>query len=355
MTRIITCASFAGSGSSAITDLISEYSNVFSLGRDTDCEFTFLHDPDGISDLEYNLVENKNRFNSGFALKRYKRLVEFYAGSKLTKKWSPYFYGKWKQISYEYIDDLIDFQHDGYSVFDLLMNGIPYYYIKTIEKKVLKKILLSKNVKRNPILRKEKRLYAFPNKEKFIKCTRDYIEKLIETANKEKKHFVMIDQFFPVSNVKRYMEYVEDVKVVIIDRDPRDLYILSKYYWSDGTSIIPCECVSDFCKWYKMTREISDRKLNHKDVILLYFEDLIYKYDETIARLENFIGLQEKDHIYKFKKLDPLISVHNTRLFDKNDFGEEINYIENELYEYLYDYKNVDLTQIKKNDDFKVF
>lgn len=104
-----------------------------------------------------------------------------------------------------------------------------------------------------------------------------------------------------------------------------------------------------------MTREISDRKLNHKDVILLYFEDLIYKYDETIARLENFIGLQEKDHIYKFKKLDPLISVHNTRLFDKNDFEEEINYIENELYEYLHDYKNVDLTQIKKNDDFKVF
>lgn len=73
MTKFISCASFAGSGSSAITDLMSEYSTVFSLGMDTDCEFTFSHNPDGISDLEHNLAENQNRFNSGFALKRYKR------------------------------------------------------------------------------------------------------------------------------------------------------------------------------------------------------------------------------------------------------------------------------------------
>ena len=70
--RIISCASYYGSGSSAITDLISEYDNVFSF---TDEEFRFTHDPDGISDLEYNLVQNFNRHNSGRALKRYSSIL----------------------------------------------------------------------------------------------------------------------------------------------------------------------------------------------------------------------------------------------------------------------------------------
>ena len=42
----------------------------------TNYEFRFVQDPDGISDLEYNLVENHNRHNSGHALKRFKKLVD---------------------------------------------------------------------------------------------------------------------------------------------------------------------------------------------------------------------------------------------------------------------------------------
>ena len=45
--KVITCASYYGCGSSAVTDLISEFSGVESLG---DYEFRFLHDIDGISD-----------------------------------------------------------------------------------------------------------------------------------------------------------------------------------------------------------------------------------------------------------------------------------------------------------------
>ena len=46
--KFISCASYYGTGSSAITDLISEYGSVFSF---TDEEIRFLHDPDGVDDL----------------------------------------------------------------------------------------------------------------------------------------------------------------------------------------------------------------------------------------------------------------------------------------------------------------
>ena len=41
--RFITCASYYGSGSSVITDFVSEFSEVYSYG---DFEFRFIQDPD---------------------------------------------------------------------------------------------------------------------------------------------------------------------------------------------------------------------------------------------------------------------------------------------------------------------
>ena len=71
--RIITCASYYGSGSSAVTDLISESSEVFSLGE---YEYRFLQDPNGISDLEYNIIDNNHRHNTSNSIKEYIKYVK---------------------------------------------------------------------------------------------------------------------------------------------------------------------------------------------------------------------------------------------------------------------------------------
>ena len=44
---------------------IAVYDNVCCKN---DNEIRFLHDPDGISDLEYNLIENPNRHNSSHSM-----------------------------------------------------------------------------------------------------------------------------------------------------------------------------------------------------------------------------------------------------------------------------------------------
>ena len=96
--RVISCASYYGTGSSAITDYVSEFDGVFSM---TNEEFRFIQDPDGIDDLEFHLVENHNRHNAGHALKRYMRLVDFYNGNVFGRKYAPFFHGRWKDLSYE--------------------------------------------------------------------------------------------------------------------------------------------------------------------------------------------------------------------------------------------------------------
>ena len=86
--KVITCASYYGCGSSAVTDLISEYEDVKAL---TNYEFRFIHDIDGISDLEHHLIDNPNRHNSGHALKRFKKLMKFNAGRSFCQRYEPFF------------------------------------------------------------------------------------------------------------------------------------------------------------------------------------------------------------------------------------------------------------------------
>lgn len=331
--RIISCASYYGSGSSAITDLISEYEDVFSL---TNEEFRFVQDPNGISDLEYNLVENFNRHNSGWALKQYKKKVDFYSGNFLTHRYEKYFKGNWKKISYNYINELTDFSYKGSWVYDILAKGTIYFYFTLILNKLLKETIWRKQPERSLNLLKNEITYcSHPSEEKFLKLTRNYIFELFNSISGNSSN-IMVDQIVPSTNLKRYIRYFDDIKVIIVDRDPRDIYCLEKNIWKDG--LVP-NSPKIFCKWYKYTRYGRNKELreNKTNVKFIQFEDLIYNYDATVKEIENWLGL--KHHIYPKKFLNPNKSIKNTRTWGKYPYlKKDIKFIEEKLSDYLYEY-----------------
>ncbi len=336
--RFISCASYYGSGSSAITDLVSEFEDVYSF---TDEEFRFVQDPDGISDLEYNLVENFNRHNSGHAIKRYKRLVDFYCGNVLGKKYEGFFHGNWKKYSYEYIDALTDFKYHGWWQYDLLDKGKFFYFRKRIINKLLRLTIWKKQPERTMNTMKNEITYcSHPSEEKFLNCTRTYILKLFSSVSGSSNN-IMVDQIVPPTNIKRYLRYFDDIKVCIVDRDPRDIFVLEKYVWKDG--IIPIE-VEDFCKWFKYTR--SHRKeeiLDESKVKLVQFEDLIYRYDETVDQILKWLDFKSTQHVNKGKHFDPNKSIKNTQTWKKYpQCQKDISFIEHELSEYLYSFPKMD-------------
>ena len=332
--RIISCASYYGTGSSAITDLISEYEGVFSL---TNYEFRFVQDPDGISDLEYDLVENHNRHNSGHAIKRFKRLVDFYAGNRLIKKYEPYFQYQWKNISYDYIDKLTECRYKGWWQYDLLDRGFFFYYRKLLLNKMCKMtIWRNKEDKQLNVLPNEITYCGKPSKEEFLNYTRWYLEALFEKANVDGSPNLMVDQIVPPTNLKRYLRYFNDIQVIIVDRDPRDIYLSEKLIWKGH--VIPTESAELFCQWFRYTRAHRETEsVNTDRVMFIQFEDLIYKYEETVSRIEKFLGFKEIEHINKKKYLNPAISIYNTRLWEKHPkYSKDIAYIEKELKDYLY-------------------
>ena len=110
--------------------------------------------------------------------------------------------------------------------------------------------------------------------------------------------------------------------------------------------MIPTDDVETFCKWYRYTR--AHRKTEVYDperVMLIHFEDLIYRYDGTTAALRDFLGLSEEDHAAPKQYLDPAKSIKNTRTWETCDIGEDLKTIERELAEYLYDYDGTGVTK----------
>lgn len=332
--RIITCASYYGSGSSAVTDYVTEYSTVKSLGN---YEFRFLHDTDGIADLEYHLVWNHNRHNSGHAIKRFKKIVDFYAGNKIVSRYEPYFNFQWKKLAYNYIESLVDFSYHGWWQYDLLDRGIFYYNFKQLFSKIYRMTIAHNTEKNLNVLPNEITYCSHPTQTEFDVKTKFFLQELLSAGNPENKPFIMIDQLLPTSNINRFWKFFDDIKAVIVERDPRDLYILEKYVWKG--CVIPTETAEIFCSWYRYTRE--HRKTEEFDterVMLLQFEDLIYRYEETSEKLQIWLGLEKKDHMMPLKKLNPAESIKNTKLWEKYNIGDELWVIESQLTEYLYDY-----------------
>ena len=337
--KVITCASYYGTGSSAVTDLLSEFEPVYSM---TDYEFRFLQDIDGVADLEYYLVDNHNRHNSGHALKRFKRLSDFNAGTKFNKRYEPFFDNKYKKLTDEYIDSLVNFSYKGYWFYDFYDRGKLFYYWKLLPGKVLRTLRLgnSEEALVNS-LPKEITYCSRPGREKFIQCTKEYIDKLMTAANKENKEYIMVDQIVPPSNVSRYTKFFDWIKVIVVERDPRDIFILSKYIWKDR--VIPTDSVEVFCKWYAYTR--AHRKTEVYDSAttkLIQFEDLVYNYESTKNNLISWIGLSGEEHINPMKGFDPSVSIKNTKLWERYpQYAKEANEVAQLLPEYIYDYSGV--------------
>lgn len=348
--KVITCASFYGSGSSALTDLVSEYDCVKDL---TNYEFRFLYDLDGVSDLEYHLCESHDRHNSGHALKRFIRLSEFNAGTSFNSRYEPYFNGQYMKLTMKYIDSLIDFSYPGWWFYDVYDKGKLSYYVMMEFEHILRHITKGKKT----ILNKEKILCSHPSEERFLRNTQQYVASLLRAANIENLPYLEVDQLVPSQNINHVLRYfTDDIYVFIVDRDPRDIYTLNRFYWKDR--ICPTADVNRFCDWYLYTRESGNRETyDSGHVCKIQFEDLIYKYEESVHGVELFTGLDCSHHVRKFSKFNPLHSLNNTQVWKRHNIYNEISIIEERLKDYLYSFNNVDREYIPgiEKDNMNVF
>lgn len=333
--RVITCASYYGTGSSAVTHLFSEFDGIDSLGN---YEYRFLQEPDGIADLEYNLIENRHRHNSSDAIKRYLRYLQMekrmgYGGYDI--------FGKYLDtITQEYIGSITELKTRTWWNKDRTDKGMIFWFLDRCYS--LSRRLLTGNIKTEKrfslLTNREWSYFTSISEERFLDLTREYVDKLLKSAVREEPKYIMVDQMVPPTNVSRYTRYFNDVKVVVVDRDPRDIYLLEKVRWQWG--VIPVATPEEFVTWFKITRKNEDNDDSTK-VYRMRFEDLVYNYEETKNRLISFVGIPKEKHLRPMTRFNPAISINNTNMKEKiRGYEQDIKYIEEHLSEYLFDFEN---------------
>lgn len=334
---ILTCASYGASGSGIVTDYLMEFDNIHNPGN---FEFRFLQDFGGITTLEDCLVHSHHRLNSDVAIRLFKKYVDYQAGDLLAKRYNKVFKGEFKQISYNFINDLIEGQWKGHWEEDQVLSpkykDWLYYKIWTRIKRIieLNRHYIGKYYPTRDMY------FANPSYEEFIVAVRKYLNNLFSVIDKDHKYdYLYFDQILPPDNLKRYFQYFDDIHVVVVDRDPRDYYIENVIKW--GEKYLPHD-IDTFIKVYKgLRKKLSEEEITN-NVLRVKMEDTIYKYNEFSKKIDEFIGIAPGHHVSPKQYFDPAKSINNMQLWKKRHVDMDIiKRIEDELGEYCYDFDNV--------------
>ena len=324
--RKIACVGYHATGAGVIDDLFREFDNVAQGTYEV--ETRLLQDPDGISDLEYYLVDNPHRLNSGYELKRFLNYVKL-----TTRSYRKIFGSRWRELSEEYVDNLVKFSFPGYWHGDVWLLSSFWRNVHTFRRG------LSKVTPKR--FRKPSYYNYFPwlnsyhvnlTREDFIRITQDYMEKLCREVNPDNKDFVVLDQLVSPANPARYARYVNDLKTIIVDRDPRDVYI---HQLNHKDHVLPVDPMQ-FCAVYRDNRKAVS-SLPEDECMYVTFEQMIYHYDEYVKKVLDFVGISERNHVQKRQFFDPDKSIKNTKLWEKTDkYADAVAIIEKELPDMLH-------------------
>ena len=334
MNKIIVPTGYMGSGSSAITDLISEYKNCSNeYGT---FEYVFLHCPDGVFDLADKLLLGNNAIRSDEALRTFRKQMKKLYDKKFwwVGNYKKIISKEFMKVTDEYINSITEFKYPGYWYMHEEVN-FPMF-IKLSFRKILK-ILTFNKIKFKKVLKYNDGMQiSLVNEKEFYQKTKGYIYKIIGLLSNEDDN-IILDQFLLPFNLYRIDNYFDEkLKVIVVERDPRDLFILNKYIWNKRECNVPIPTdANEFCKYYKKMRE-NEKPSDSNKILRIKFEDLIYNYEKTVSKIEKFLNFKSEDHVNKKSRFIPEVSIKNTQIFNDKKYAKEINIIEKQLSKYLY-------------------
>lgn len=354
---IVSVSGYGATGASAVIDYLKGFDSVDVFD---DFEFQIHYFPDGISDLDYALNESCSRFyDSDVAISRFLNLCR-----NLDRWYEPAFHGELYSMALEYIDSLHPVKWTGYWAYDRLntpQKDIDAHYAandraaiknryrsfmnRFLRKLHLPQIRLKEYMQYSDFF-ESRPMYMSVKPDNFYTETRLFSERLIECASHSDAPIKVVNMLLPPQDPVKYHKYFNSpVKSIVVNRDPRDLYIHVKLpKWK----VVPYEEVRSFIDWYK---ENMKSIRNDESVLRINFEDLIYENHEISKQLNDFLGIDELPN--GKSTFNPHISVANTQHFKRfPQFENDIKVIERELDSFLYDFSSHETVESITNEIF---
>ncbi len=329
--KVLGICGFGYTGSGAFLDLFQEFAGVDVCA---DPEFSIAYTPDGLEDLEYHLMKAPSRYmSSDVALWRFLKWVEGRnnRGSGLRHATGNQF----RHLSLAYVHAITQLTWKGYWGWDFSSSG---FWRKNLVFRILNSRIhpfLSKvlcmNVDLPPI--RDMRMSICP--EHFYEESRKYVSSLIRAMGLGHNETVVLNQPFAADHPTKSFPFFENPTALIVDRDPRDIYVLMKRVALEMGRFVPTAHVKDFVEYYRILHVNQEDTTKRRDVIHCRFEDLVYEYDSTLAFIRERIPLGA--HVRPGSCFRPEVSINNTQLFLRYpQFADDCAVIARELPEWLY-------------------
>lgn len=336
----VNVAGFSSSGSSAVVDLLKEFKGCYV----PDAEIRFLRDPYGISDLEYSLVTNWDIINSTAAISDFLEIMKKSARPKGLLL--PMGFGlKTKiasniiELAEEYVNELTDFTYKtDYYHYKFKKSYFRYQFdryrwaIERLSKGKIK--LINRNIKTC--------YFAHPTQEQFNNATQLFFDKLFAAkVNENRSTHIVLDQAVSVNNPDVIHRYFKKAKLIVVDRDPRDMYC-DDVNWGDNMDD-HYQTKEAAERYVIRAKAMRTRIKQNADILYVRFEDLIVNYESTKKRIIDYLNLREEDHVNKRKFLKPEVSVKNIGIW--KDFyqncKEAIDFLYESFPELCYDFSDL--------------
>ncbi len=326
---IVGACGFGSTGSSVVTDYLKEYSTFQVIDQ---IEFNWVSAVDGLIDLEYHLNHPHNRTgDSIYAIERYKKLCHA------------------KEISFQNAGLTPELFQKSVDVFLSSIIQTSWMWDKPGEKKLfdrfVRKILKKINFVSRWEIKHGKRWDKYPYEKVYFsvkpscfeEAARKHVREVLEGMGADFDKPIIMDQPFPGNNPQACFKFFEDPYAVVVDRDPRDNYVFARTKLLGKWHLMPVEPVEEFVKYYRALRKNQPYTEPNERVMSIKFEDMVYHYDETTARLREFLHLPDNPNPKSI--FNPAISMPNTQVWKRfPQFAKDVEYIEKELPEYLFDY-----------------
>lgn len=346
MTRKINVAvtGFYGTGSGAVVDLLREYEEMQVVPyKDVNYEHVAFYANGGLFDAVSLLTRGNNPFSSDAVIHNFKKAMH------RINDYDYLWFGSYKKMFHNDFIKLCDNFVEEISTSRISKNSNHVmksrFSIVKAMMQIVARVLFKKKFTQYGIkyIYDSKTLYcAMPSEEELYKAAKAFTSGYFSLFDKfTDKQVKVFDHAIWASEIDAFKDcFDDDFRVIVVDRDPRDVYLCDQYIWSkppiriNGEPHFPTD-IDEFVSEWKKT--IISTYRNH-NALHIHFEDLIYDYDQTVNKIERFIGVP-LHHVNKGKVLEVEKSIENTQLFNVNDeWKKQSEKIAEGLSEYLYSF-----------------
>lgn len=327
---VISTCGFGATGSSAVTDYLKEYDGI--IVKD-DIEFAYVDGVDGLLYLERAVMNPFCRtIDSIYAIKRFMEMVDrrkrAYQRVGLSaedfKRSAERFIDAITMAKWYWVDGRKNFRYKS-----------RYFFHQYMLRKVIPKRELKSGHREQCWPLTEVRLSVRPDN--FYDAARKHIDEIMTGIGLNQDGIIALDQAFPGNNPQACFPFYKDPYAVVVDRDPRDLYVFGKTKLMGKMRFFPVEKVEDFITYYRCLRKGQPYEQTHPRILKIRFEDMVYEYDRTTTKLREFLHLPENPRPKSV--FDPSLSIANTQVFKRYpQFADDVKKIEEALPEYLFDF-----------------